>query len=281
MNKSSHTGKIFIFLLSILLILTCTLPLFFVGLNASKDEREYSISKFSLPKNFTLFEKFDKLFIRGRFGNYILNTLVVVVVGISTSLVLCSMAGYAFDKLEFPKKNLIYLGFISMLAIPLQALIVPLYAMCSKWNLVDNLVMMGVLHATFSLAFGTFLMRSFYHGIPNAVIDSAKIDGASSFQVYYKIMLPLARPALVTLGTLNFFSFWNELFLSMIFLRSSEVKVVTPAIAALQTAARGGRMTDWPLLFAGMLLSIIVPLIVYFITHRRIARGMTIGALKY
>lgn len=280
MNKLSRKGRIFIILLSVMLILTCLLPLVFVVQNASKTRDEYTASKFALPESFTLPEKFAKLF-RANFDRYILNTVIVVTIGISISLTFCSMAGYALDKLQLPKRNLIYLGIVSMLAIPYQAFIVPLFAMCANWNLINNLFAMGIIQGTLQLAFGTFLMRSFYHGIPNELMDSAKIDGANSFQVYYKIMLPLGKSALITLATLNFFGIWNELFISMIFLRNSKVRVVTPAVAALQVSTKGGKVTDWPLLFSGILLAIIVPLIVYVITHNRLSKGITMGALKY
>ncbi len=277
--KSPWMGRAFIFLISILLIIICLLPLYFVVINSSKTRAEYATSKFSLPKDFTLLEKAKKLF-ELEFGNYILNTIVVVTIGVFVNLVFCSMAGYAFDKLELPGRNLIYLGVISLLAIPFQTFIIPLYVTWSRWNLVDNLVMMGILHATLWFPFGTFLMRSFYHNIPNELMDSAKVDGANSFQIYLKIMVPLGKPALLTLGIISFFDFWNELFISMIFLRKHEVRIITPAIAQLQASAKAGRVTDWPLLFSGILVSIIIPLLIYFIFQRRLAEGITMGALK-
>ena len=277
--KSPWMGRTFIFLISILLIIICLFPLYFVVINSSKTRGEYATSKFSLPKDFTLLEKAKKLF-ELEFGNYILNTIVVVTIGVFVNLVFCSMAGYAFDKLELPGRNLIYLGVISLLAIPFQTFIIPLYVTWSRWNLVDNLVMMGILHATLWFPFGTFLMRSFYHNIPNELMDSAKVDGANSFQIYLKIMVPLGKPALLTLGIISFFDFWNELFISMIFLRKHSVRIITPAIAQLQASAKAGRVTDWPLLFSGILVSIIIPLLIYFIFQRRLAEGITMGALK-
>lgn len=277
--KSPWIGKTLVSLISILLIMVCLFPLFFAVINSSKTEGEYATSKFSLPKNFILFEKVKKIFRLG-FGNYTLNSIVMVATSVFICLIFSSMAGYAFDKLEFPKKNLIYFGVISMLAIPFQAFVIPLFVMWSRWGLVDNLVAVGLLHATLEFPFGIFLMKSFYHNIPNELIDSARIDGANSFQIYSKIMLPLGKPALITLGVIDFFYFWNELFISMIFLRSNKVRVITPAIARLQVASRSGRITDWPLLFCGILVSIIIPLLVYFIFQKKLAKGITMGALK-
>lgn len=208
--KVHRIGRIIIPLICILLITTCLFPLFFTVINSSKTPGEYAASKFSLPRHFLLGEEVRKIFKLG-FGNYILNSIVMVATALFVCLVLSSMAGYAFDKLEFPKKKLIYFGIISMLAIPFQAFIIPLFVEWSRWNLVDNLVGVGVLHATLELPFGIFFMRSFYHNIPNELMESAKIDGANSFQIYSKIMLPLGKPALVTLGVIEFLYFWNDL----------------------------------------------------------------------
>jgi len=226
-----------------------------------------------------LFEKVKKIWRLG-FGNYVVNTVVMVTIAVSTCLIFSSLAGYAFDKLVFPKKNLIYFGVISMLAIPFQAFVIPLFVLWSRWGLTDNLISVGILHATLEFPFGIFLMRSFYHNIPGELIDSAKMDGANSFQIYYKIMLPLGKPALVTLGVIDFFYFWNELFISMIFLRSDNVRVITPAIARLQVSTRMGMATNWPLLFSGILVSISIPLLVYFVFQNKLTKGLTMGALK-
>ncbi len=279
--KSMQMGKMLIFIVSILLIITCLFPLFFVTINSSKTVSEYLDSKFALPGNFMLFfEKVKTMWMLG-FGNYFVNTVVMVTIAISTCLVFSSLAGYAFSKLLFPKRNLIYFGIISMLAIPSQAFVIPLFVRWSRWGLTDNLISAGILLATLEFPFGIFLMRSFYHKIPGELIDSAKVDGANSFQIYYKIMLPLGMPALVSLGVIEFFYFWNELFISMIFLRRNIVRVITPAIAMLQVSSRiGGPLTDWPLLFSGILISIIIPLLVYFVFQRKLVEGLMTGALK-
>jgi alpha-glucoside transport system permease protein len=124
-------------------------------------------------------------------------------------------------------------------------------------------------------------MKSFYKSIPDEIIESAKIDGANKLQVFLRIMLPLGKPAIITLGVLNFFSNWNELIVALVFNSSNGSKLITPGIALYQQVARAGaKLTEWPLIYTGIILSIIIPFIIYFIFQNRIASGITVGALK-
>ncbi|GAJ12789.1 unnamed protein product, partial [marine sediment metagenome] len=136
-------------------------------------------------------------------------------------------------------------------------------------------------YSGFSYAFGTFLMTSFYKGIPNEILESAKIDGANKFQIFLKIMLPLGKPALITLGVLNFFGNWNELLIALVFNTSNKSKLITPGLAMFQQVAKAGvTLTNWPLIYTGIILSLVLPFIIYFIFQNRIATGLTVGALK-
>ena len=192
-----------------------------------------------------------------------------------------SMSGYAFAKLKIVGKNFIYWGIISLLAMPTQIFIIPLFIMFSKVNLIDNFFGITLIYVGFRYAFGTFLMKSFYQSIPDDILDSAKIDGANNFQIYTKIMLPLGKPAITTLVVINFFSIWNELFISMIFNRSKNSRLITSGIALYQDVARvGSQLTNWPLIFTGMILSLVIPFIVYFLFQNKIASGLTVGAIK-
>ena len=153
--------------------------------------------------------------------------------------------------------------------------------MFSRLYLENNLVTLAVIYATFSFSFGTFLMRGFYLGIPNEIIHSAMIDGAGSLRVYISLMIPLGKPAIITLAVLNFFGFWNELFVSFIFNHTQESRLITSGIAMLQVSARdSGRLTDWTLIYAGIVVSLVIPFIVYFVFQRRLATGITLGAVK-
>ncbi len=267
--------------LCLFLIVVCTAPVLFVVVNSAKTSEEYWESKFTLPADVRNFgAKVTKLIEIGTMRQ-LRNSVVVSSLGITLSFLFTSMAGYAFSKLQFPGRSFIFWSIIGLLAMPTQLLIVPLYVMFSRLYLENNLLTLAVIYATFSFSFGTFLMRGFYLGIPNEIIDSAMIDGAGSLRVYLSLMVPLGKPAIITLAVLNFFGFWNELFVSFIFNHSPESRLITPGIAMLQTSARdSGRLTDWTLIYAGIVLSLLIPFTVYFVFQRRLATGITLGAVK-
>ncbi|MCL4377143.1 MAG: carbohydrate ABC transporter permease, partial [Actinobacteria bacterium] len=170
---------------------------------------------------------------------------------------------------------------ISLLAMPTQVFLIPIFVMFSNLNLINNLFSLAVIYTGFNYAFGTFLMTSFYKGIPDEIIDSAKIDGANKFQVFLRIMLPLGKPAIITLGVLDFFSNWNELLVALIFNSSNKSRLLTPGLALFHQVQKAGAIsTNWPLIYTGIVLSLIIPFIVYFIFQNRIASGITVGALK-
>ena len=276
-----RSARVMVAVLCLFLIVVCTAPVLFVVVNSAKTSDEYWESKFTLPADLrNLGPKVAALIEIGTIRQ-IRNSVVVSSLGITLSFLFTSMAGFAFSKLQFPGRAFIFWSIIGLLAMPTQLLIVPLYVMFSRLYLENNLLTLAVIYATFSFSFGTFLMRGFYLGIPNEIIDSAMIDGAGSLRVYLSLMIPLGKPAIVTLAVLNFFGFWNELFVSFIFNHSPESRLITPGIAMLQTSARdSGRLTDWTLIYAGIVVSLLIPFTVYFVFQRRLATGITLGAVK-
>lgn len=275
------TARTMTSVLCLFLIVVCTAPVLFVVINSAKTSDEYWESKFTLPGDVRNFGRKVTTLIEIGTLRQIRNSIVVSSLGITLSFLFTSMAGFAFSKLQFPGRAFIFWSIIGLLAMPTQLLIVPLYVMFSRLYLENNLLTLAVIYATFSFSFGTFLMRGFYLGIPNEIIDSAMIDGAGSLRVYLSLMIPLGKPAIVTLAVLNFFGFWNELFVSFIFNHSPESRLITPGIAMLQTSARdSGRLTDWTLIYAGIVLSLLIPFTVYFVFQRRLATGITLGAVK-
>ena len=191
------------------------------------------------------------------------------------------MAGYAFAKLDVPGKNLLYWLIISLLAMPTQVFIIPLFIMFSRMDITNNLYSLALIYSSFNFAFGTFFMTSFYRGIPTELLESARIDGANKFQIYLKIMLPLGKPAITTLAVLNFFSSWNELLWALVFNNEEKAKLITPGIAMFQQVAKAGaKLTNWPLVYTAIIISLVIPFVVYFIFQNKIAKGITVGALK-
>ena len=268
--------------LSILLILICVFPVFFLCWNSFKTNEEYNLSKFSPPNSLTTFATNIKDLMEIGILRSITNSIIVVIIGVFLSAIFTSMAGFTFSKLKFPGKNFIFWGVIGCLAIPAQILIIPLYVFYSKLGITDNLFSLAIFYSIWSFAWGTYLMTSFYRGIPDELLASARIDGANNFQIYLKIMIPLGKPGIIAVSVINFFWFWNELFISFILNRTNESKLITPFIALYgeQGALNFSGSPNWPLIFTASLLSLVIPIIIYIVFQNNLVEGLTVGAVK-
>jgi ABC-type glycerol-3-phosphate transport system permease component len=253
----------------------------FIFLNAFKTSSEYDASKFAIPKHPHTFLDNVKDLTQLGIIKALKNSIIVVSAGVAICAVFTSMAGFAFSKLKFPGKAIIYWFVIGLLAIPAQVFIVPLYVMYSKLNFVDKLLPLSLFYFAWSFSLGTFFMKSFYDGIPNELKKKKKMDGANEFQIYLRIMIPLGKPGILTVSVINFFWFWNELFMALILNRTKDSKLVTPFIALFQEEMRiGAGGTKWPLIFTGSIISLIIPFIIYFTFQNKITKGLVAGAIK-
>ena len=256
------------------------MPLIFAIWNSFKDKTEYATSKLALPKSITPLLENINLLIKYDIFTSIKNTIITVSLAVILAAIFCSMAGFAFSKLKFPGRAFLYIFVLGILALPLQVSVIPLFVMLSKLNLTCNVYSLAVLYSIWSFPFCTFLMTSFYKGIPSEITDSARIDGANEFYIYTRIMLPLGKPAIVAVCTINFFWMWNELFMSMIFNRTGDSRLITPYLGLYKTVVGIGDYTNWPVVFTGSVISLLIPLLVYFVLQNRIVEGLTAGTVK-
>lgn len=205
---------------------------------------------------------YSEIFRSFPFLKFYWNTIFTTTVKTLGQLLLCSMAAYAFARIKFPGRNVIFILYLSVLMVPVQALLIPQYQIISHLNLLNTLTAL-ILPGLFS-AFGTFLLRQFFMTIPQEIEEAAKLDGCNHFQIYWKIMLPLAKPGLIALAIFTIIWSWND-FLWPLIVNSSPDKM--PLSAGLATL-RGQHSTEYPLLMSGTLLAS-WPLIAIFIFFQR------------
>jgi multiple sugar transport system permease protein len=178
-------------------------------------------------------------------------------------VVFCSMAAYAFARMDFPGKNFLFVVFLSTLMVPNIVTTVPLFIIVRDAGLLNTLPAL-ILPYISSSAFGVFLMRQFFLRIPEDLISAAKIDGASSMQVLTRVIVPLSRPVLMTFGIMSFVFGWNNFLWPLIATNSDSARVLTVAISAFQSSYG----TQWNLLLAGSIFSLL-PLVVLFLVFQR------------
>lgn len=214
-----------------------------------------------IPKGFNLKNYREALSILP-FGSFYFNTIVSTIVKTVGQLVFCSMAAYAFARIEFPFKNVIFLIVLSVLMVPSQIFLLPQYMIMQKLGLLDSITAL-ILPGLFS-AFGTFLLRQFFMTLPKELEEAAILDGCNHFQIYYKIMLPLAKSGLVALAIFTLLYCWNDLMWPLIVNSSVEKMPLSAGLASLQ----GQHSTNYPVLMAGSIMAI-WPMIVAFVIFQK------------
>ena len=205
---------------------------------------------------------------------FVKNTVFLTIVVTFLQLLTSSFAAYSFAKLEFKFKKGLFLAYIATIAMPWQVYMVPQFLMMRKFGLNDKLTAMVCLQA-FS-AFGVFLMKQFYEGIPNDLCEAARIDGMSEYRIYASIMLPLSKPALSTLTIFTFVATWNDYLGPLIYLKSPEKKTIQLGLKMFISQYS----SDYGLIMAGSVLSLIPVLIVFLCLQKYFVEGVASTGLK-
>lgn len=200
------------------------------------------------------------------FGIAIASTLLQLVTG--------SMAGYAFGRLTFRGKNVVFALYLATLMIPLQVLVVPLFIQMTKMQLNDTYF--ALIAPSIASAFGIFLLKQAVEGVPRELDEAATIDGAGHLRIFGRIILPLIRPAMATLAVLAFMASWNSFLWPLVVIRSTELMTLPLGLATLQ----GQFTTEWNVVMAGSVVSIVPIAIVYLLAQRHIIAGMAHTGIK-
>lgn len=208
------------------------------------------------------------------FFKFMLNTFIVTVIRTIGQLFLCSIAAYAFARISFPGRNVLFILVLSVLMVPSQVFLLPQYMIMVKLNWLNTLQAV-IVPGLFS-AFGTFLLRQFFMGLPKELEEAARLDGCNHFRIYWKIMLPLAKPGLIALGIFTALWSWNELMWPLIVNSSSEKMTLSVGLPSLQ----GQYVTNYPILMAGSFLAILPMLILFMFLQKRFIEGIAITGGK-
>ncbi|OGN81401.1 MAG: hypothetical protein A2X23_10170 [Chloroflexi bacterium GWC2_73_18] len=203
----------------------------------------------------------------------LVNSTVVTVAAVLIILAASATGGYAFAKLRFPGRSMVLLAIIAGMMIPLQSVIIPEFVNISQLGLVNQYPGAVLVYAALGTPFATYLMTTYFRGIPTELIEASLIDGASYAQIFRRVMLPLATPALVTVAVLQFIQVWDDLLIGLLFLQTPAVRTITVGLATLQSS----RIIDVPVLMAGSLVSALPAVVVYLIFQRYLIAGLTMG----
>ena len=250
-------------------------PFIWMALSSFKPEGEIrSVPPTWLPETWTL-DNFRDLFSRLDFPLFFFNSALVAVVVTAGNLLFCSLVGYALAKLRYPGKKVLFLAVLGMLMVPGMVTFVPQFVLVSNLGLANSYA--GLILPFLAGPFGVFLMRQFLKSIPDELIEAARVDGAGEWRIFWRVVLPLCRPALATLGILTFLSSWNN-FLWPLVVATTEDRYTLPVALALYSI--GQNRTDFGLLLAGAVVVVLPVLVVFLVLQRHFLRGIATTGLK-
>ena len=274
-SRNALIGKIILYLILILITVVMAIPFLWMLSASIKSDREvFQMNPFVWIPEVPRWDNYVKIWTKIPMLKFVENTVFLTIVVTFLQLLTSSFAAYSFAKLEFKHKNTLFLAYIATIAMPWQVYMVPQFIMMRAMGLNDKLLAMICLQA-FS-AFGVFMMKQFYEGIPSELCEAARIDGMSEYKIYAKIMLPLSKPALSTLTIFTFVSTWNDYLGPLIYLKTESKKTIQLGLKMFI----GQYSSEYGLIMAGSVLSLIPVIIVFLCLQKYFVEGVASTGLK-
>ncbi|NDL55679.1 carbohydrate ABC transporter permease [Phytoactinopolyspora mesophila] len=253
------------------------LPLLWTVLNSFKSDDEILTSAWSLPGSFSL-DSFVRAWTTANIGQYFLNTAVVVSLGVFLTLGLGSLVAYVIARYPFPGNRVIYFLFVAGLTFPVFLAIVPLFFVARSLQLANSLPGLALIYTAYYLPFAVFFLTAYFRTLPDSIADAAFIDGCGHWRTFFWVMLPMARPGMISVGIFVTIGQWNQFLLPLVLQTDPDKYVIAQGLASLAVSQEYA--SDWSGLFAGLTLSMIPVLVVYIVFQRQIESGMVAGAVK-
>lgn len=258
----------------ILVSLSCIFPLVWMFSSALKTQATV-FSDMSLLPAHPHWENFYLAWTKGGFGIYFFNSIFYTLTVVAGVVFIASLAAYAFARLEFPGKNIFFYLFLATLMIPLPGAFIALYVLLMKLHLVNTRLGYILIQINGGLALGIFLLKTFFERMPRDLEDAARIDGCGKFGIYWRVALPLAKPAIAVVVIFNTLTVWNEYLLAMLLLTNKSLMPLQRGLMVFQ----GAHVTQYPLLMAGITITVIPIVLMYIIMQKYIITGITAGAV--
>lgn len=270
------TKKIALYVILAILALIWIIPMLTLVLTAIKGKKDFysGLSLFSVPANIA-WDNFTNAITKGRLLTYMKNDLIVTGLKVPIGIVIEALAAFGLTRLNIKHKTGWFIFFLVGMMLPMQTALVPINIIYSKLNLLNSYFGLFYVYVGFGISYGILILRGFFKGIPKDIDEAAYIDGCTKWQMFWKILLPIAKPAVATLVITDFLATWNEYLLASVIINDNMKKTVPVGIMTFV----GEHGTDYGYLCAGVLLSVIPVLVVYLIFQRYFVEGMA-GAVK-
>jgi len=268
-------GRLLAYLILLLVAVSVAVPfLWMISTSLKNNEAVFAVPPEWLPRP-PQWSNYVDVFRVVPFGLFGLNSIKIASLSTLGTLVSCSMAAFAFARLRFPGRGLLFAVLLSVLMVPSQVTLIPVYYVMAQLGWINTHYPL-IVPAWFGNAFGIFLLRQFFLTLPQELMDAAKIDGCTPYGVYARIWLPLAKPALVTLAILSFINTWNDFLSPLIYLNDLSMMTLPVGLASFQ----GLHNSDWGPLMAGAFMACIPMIVLFVVGQRYFVRGIVLSGLK-
>lgn len=264
-------------LISFVLILYTLITIFLIGnavLSSFKTKADLITNTMGFPKAFVM-ENFNIVLGEDGFLRNLLNSAILVSLSIVFMIALSSSVAYGISMFSFKGRDFIQTYFLVGLMFPIQLGILPLFVIMNKLKLTNNLVGLALVYAA-NMSFSVVVFSKFFKGFQHALLEAAVIDGASDLKVFTKIVLPISKPVIFTVGLINFVMVWNDFYMPLVFLTKSTLKTLTLGIYAYTADF----LANWNKVFAGVTVALLPIIIIYFFFSEQIVSGLTSGSIK-
>ena len=275
--------KVFIYVDLITLAISIIVPVAWVFMASIKENKEFYSNPWALPAGF-YFQNFINAFEKASMGSYFFNSVISTALALIILLVVSLPASYVLARYKFKGKRILNTLFMAGLFINVNYIVVPIFLMLMGWDdtlnisfFLDNIVVLAVVYASTAIPFTVYLLSSYFQTLPKAYEEAALIDGCGYFKTMIKVMIPMAKPSIVTVILFNFLAFWNEYIIALTLMSGSN-RTLPVGLLALMQASRG--KAEYGMMYAGLVIVMLPTLILYIMVQKKLTQGMTLGGLK-
>ncbi len=266
--------------------LLTVLPLLWAIVSSFKTNTEFLSDPWGLPA-VARFENFARAWTVANIGQYFVNSVIVVVISVPLTMLFGAMAAYVLSRYTFPGNRAIYFLFVGGMIFPVFLALVPLFFVVRNLGTIpvigeflglNSLLSLALVYVAFSMPFTVFFLTAFFRTQPTSIAEAAIVDGCSHFGLFFRVMLPMAKPGLISIGLFNVLGHWNQYVLPVVLMNDPDKKVLAQGLASL--AISQGYRGDWTALFAGLVIALVPVLVVYILFQKQVQAGLTAGVLK-
>ncbi|MGX8852814.1 carbohydrate ABC transporter permease [Amedibacillus sp. YH-ame10] len=286
-DRSDLLYKIFIYVALATLAISIIIPVAWVFMASIKQNSEFYGNPWALPAG-VYFENFVNAFQKANMGEYFMNSIIATGLGLCLLLVVALPASYVLARFNFKLKKIMNTLMMAGLFINVNYIVVPIFLMMLGWDdaiynlfgisfFMNNIVVLAVVYAATAIPFTVYLLTGYFKTLPNAYEEAALIDGCGYFKTMIKVMIPMAKPSIVTVILFNFLAFWNEYIIALTLMPGTS-KTLPVGLMNLMQASRG--KAEYGMMYAGLVIVMLPTLILYIMVQKKLTQGMTLGGLK-